>query len=209
MSTKRLNSKTMKTYNRAKLRREVEKGLVTMVGSYSFDDMLGVTRTGVDQEMVVRMHPDGEGAVTEGTVYVWESDFRSPVGRAVEAGKDSKGRQLVALRIHSNSNMTLAINDRPVRGTHDAMKRFRMAVPKFQRAIVTLADFLGLSVSRVMLEWDAYANTDQSALLSEFVDFRLSALDVHGRATREQIEELVVAPFYRAEAENVVDFKFA
>jgi len=94
---------TTKTFNRGKLLRLAQAGKLSMVDSYSFDDMSGSERQqGVDKP--VRMKPENWEDRKEGVVYVREDDFHSHGSAWV----NSDGT--VTLYVHSNSNYTFRIN---------------------------------------------------------------------------------------------------
>jgi hypothetical protein len=94
----------IKTFRRDKLRRLVEAGRVTAVGSYHFDDMYGESRD-TAKNMPVAMKPADWKDRKEGTCYLTESDFTSDCGRAWENENGT-----ITLYVHSNSNFDLKIN---------------------------------------------------------------------------------------------------
>jgi hypothetical protein len=95
----------MKTFRRDKLRRLVEAGRVTAVGSYHFDDMYGASRDKA-KGMPVAIDPGDWKLRKEGVCYLFPSDFTSGCGRAWQ-NEDGT----VCLYIHSNSNVDLRINE--------------------------------------------------------------------------------------------------
>ena len=64
---------SMKTYRRDKLRRLAEAGKLEAVGTYSFDDMHGESRT--THAMPVKMIPADRSECRSGTCYVFPGDF--------------------------------------------------------------------------------------------------------------------------------------
>ena len=93
----------MKTFRRDKLRRLVEAGRVTAVGTYHFDDMLGESRD-TAKGMPCAIKPADWHDRKEGVCYLTESDFTSGSGRA---WLNENGT--VTLYVHSNSNFDLKI----------------------------------------------------------------------------------------------------
>lgn len=91
-----------KTFNRAKLRKLVEAGKVTLVSSYHFDDMSG--ENGTRQPMPVAMRPEKIEDRKQGVCYLLASDFTSGSGRAW-----SNQNGTVTLYVHSNSNYDFRI----------------------------------------------------------------------------------------------------
>src|SRR4029077_11734469 len=94
----------MKTYRRDKLRRLAEAGKLIAIGTYSFDDMYGESRT-ADAMPVKMIHAD-RSECRNGTCYVFPNDFESGSGRA---WLNPNGT--VTLYVHSNSNYTFRILD--------------------------------------------------------------------------------------------------
>ena|SRR5688572_12773874 len=96
-------SNTIKTYRRDKLLRQIRKGQIVCVESYSFDDMYGTSRS--KEERPVKIVEPGD-IRPEGTVCLYASDFESS-GRAyqyVESG-------LIVLHVHSNLNFTFRVKE--------------------------------------------------------------------------------------------------
>jgi hypothetical protein len=201
----------MKTYNRAKLLRQIQKGLVTVVKSYDFNDQpgYGATRTDAQQEGAARLMPEDRSKVTEGTYYLYETDFTHKGPRATDIGTDAQGRQLVHLRIHSNSNFTFAINARPVKSTQDHRESFARTHPRFQQALADIAGLTRTNIMQVYALWTRYTNSDQSAILAEFVDWYYPQLDPQGHTSKAEIHRLAVDPFHgrqTPEPTNVLQF---
>jgi hypothetical protein len=93
------------TFNRGKLKRLAAAGLLEMVGSYSFDDMVGEERTGSEKIIpVVYPRPLDWKDRHEGTVYLDDHDFSSASGLC---WKNPNGT--IHLKIHSNLNYTFRI----------------------------------------------------------------------------------------------------
>lgn len=92
---------TIKTFRRDKLRRLIEQGKCLLVGSYSFDDMHGESRS--DKEMPVAILP-ADRQRQPGVCYIgaWELEGH---GRA---WLNPDGT--VTLYVHSNSDYTLRIS---------------------------------------------------------------------------------------------------
>lgn len=93
----------MSTFNRGKLRKLVEAGKVTMVGSYHFDDMHCEDRS--HDEMPVAIKPEDWHDRKQGVCYLSDWDFRSVSGAA-----RINPNGTISLRVHSNCNYTLRIN---------------------------------------------------------------------------------------------------
>lgn len=193
----------MKTFNRLKLRRLVEAGKVTAIDAYSFDDQHGTER-GLDKEMAVRMMPDDRLKAREGTVHVWDSDFTGRGGSAREAGTDKHGRQVVVLRVHSNLNYTFAINDRYVISTDELGTKLSNTAPAFQKAIADIASLARRDVLDVFALWLQYSDSDQSAILSEFVDWYHHRIDPEDRTTKDDYRP-VLDEFYGNPALTYID----
>lgn len=93
------------TINRGWLRRQAEQGKLTLVGSYYFDDMYGVS----DREpvsMPVEMQPADWHDRKEGICYMMPIDFKTKSGCA---WKNPNGT--VTLIVHSNCNYTFKIKE--------------------------------------------------------------------------------------------------
>lgn len=182
-----------RTFNRAKLRRLVEAGRVTAVSSYRFDDQYGAER-GLDKEMAVRMMPADRLKAREGTIHVYE-DYFSGYGRATKAGTDKLGRELVVLHVHSNLNYTFAINERRVISTDELGEALANTVPAFQKAMADIASLARRDILDVFALWRKYSDSDQSAILSEFIDWHLPQIDPAGNTSKEELRA-VAAEFY-------------
>lgn len=95
---------TRKTFNRGQLFKLVKAGRVYLTESYSFDDMYGSERQqGIRKPVAIR--PEDMKDRKEGIAYLFESDFSTKSGCA---WKNANGT--VTLIIHSNCNVTLAID---------------------------------------------------------------------------------------------------
>ncbi len=182
-----------RTFNRLKLRRLIEAGKITAVNSYRFDDQYGAER-GLDREMAVRFMPEDRSKAREGTVHVYE-DYFSGYGRATTAGTDKLGRQLVVLYVHSNLNFTFAINDRRVISTDELDEALRHTVPAFQKAMADIASLTRTGILDVFAWWRKYSDSDQSAILDEFITGYHSRLDPKGLTTLDDLKA-VAAEFY-------------
>lgn len=93
-----------KTYNRGKLLRLCLAGKLELMGSYSFDDMMGESRS--RSTMPVAIKPADYRDRKEGICYVTEWDFKSSSGRAW-----SNENGTVTLYVHSNSHYDFRIKE--------------------------------------------------------------------------------------------------
>jgi hypothetical protein len=91
-----------KTVRRDMLRRLVDSGRLFMAESYSFDDMHGESRS-ENRAIPVRMMP-ADRNTSEGTCYLFESDFKSGSG---SAWRNADGT--ITLYIHSTRNLTFLV----------------------------------------------------------------------------------------------------
>jgi hypothetical protein len=93
-----------KTFRRDRLRRLVEAGKVTLVGSYHFDDMMGESRA--DKEMPVAMKWIGGDwrKRKQGVCYMTAWDFQTQSGACWQNDDGT-----VTLIVHGNSNYTFRV----------------------------------------------------------------------------------------------------
>lgn len=96
----------MKTFNRGKLKRLAEAGRLVSVSSYSFDDMMGESRSNNEMPVVCPTPPDFRDR-HDGTVYLRPDHFTSKSGCAYLANDNRE--DLVTLIVHSNLNYTFRI----------------------------------------------------------------------------------------------------
>ena len=164
-----------KTFNRGKLRRLVEAGRVTAVGSYHFDDMYGASRD-TAKGMPVAIRPENWKDRKEGVCYLFESDFTSKCGRAWQNDDGT-----VCLYVHSNSNFDLRINDEPTakvekrEPTYDELKaRIAALEAKLKFAISVPGGFVaGYSDEHLCVQHSDKSHAKQFATRSEaqrFID---------------------------------------
>lgn len=100
----------MATFNRGKLRRLCEAGRLVLVGSYHYSD--GDRDGGQRHEgapMPVRIRPADWHDEKPGICYVRADEFSGNAGMAYVSGKDTEGRELIVLHVHSNSNYTFRV----------------------------------------------------------------------------------------------------
>lgn len=121
--------------------------------------------------MAVRFMPEDRSKAREGTVHVYEDYF------------SGYGRQLVVLYVHSNLNFTFAINDRRVISTDELDEALRHTVPAFQEAMADIASLTRTGILDVFAWWRKYSDSDQSAILDEFITGYHSRLDPKGLTT--------------------------
>lgn len=96
----------MTTFRRDVLRRRIERGGVTLVGSYHFDDQTGSERTSAS--MPVALVPDPQPKDwwkqrVPGTCYIYPSDFTGSGSCWINPDGT------VTLYVHSNSNYTFRL----------------------------------------------------------------------------------------------------
>lgn len=92
------------TVNRGWLKRQVQKGSVVCVESYSFDDMHGAERTRTERPVEFqRLDENGRRLHTEGVIALDDYHFTGKSGRAWRNG------ELITLIVHSNLHYTLKL----------------------------------------------------------------------------------------------------
>tara|TARA_Y100000310_G_scaffold345177_1_gene462395 strand:- start:6457 stop:6738 length:282 start_codon:yes stop_codon:yes gene_type:complete len=91
----------MKTFNRGKLKRLIEKGYIICVNSYFYDEMDGLKISNKERPVRIQRNYDDW---QEGAINLTERDLRTQTGRAWE---ETSGD--IILKVHGNEKYTFRI----------------------------------------------------------------------------------------------------